>query len=35
MKPLGASGALIALLAVLFAPAIAQKQTGSPSPGAE
>jgi type II secretory pathway component PulJ len=35
MKPLGTIVALIALLAVLFAPAIAQKQTGSPSPGPE
>jgi TolA-binding protein len=35
MKPLGTIAVLIALLAVLFAPAIAQKQTGSPSPGPE
>ena len=35
MKPLGTIVASIALLAVLVAPVIAQKQTGSPSPGPE
>ena len=35
MKPLGTIVASLALLAVLLAPAIAQKQTGSPSPGPE
>jgi TolA-binding protein len=35
MKPLGAVVAAFMLLAVLLAPAIAQKPTGSPSPGPE
>ena len=35
MKPLSTLVASVALLAVLIAPAIAQKQTGSPSPGPE
>jgi hypothetical protein len=35
MKPLGTIVASLALLAVLLAPAIAQKQAGSPSPGPE
>jgi hypothetical protein len=35
MKPLGTIVASLTLLAVLLAPAIAQKQTGSPSPGPE
>lgn len=35
MKPLGTIAALIALLGVLFAPAVAQKPQGSPDPGPE
>jgi hypothetical protein len=35
MKPLGTIAASFALLAMLLAPAIAQKPSGSPSPGPE